>query len=145
MRRTKATLESREDYKLIQKAGPQNFKCIFINKEISNNGKIKLTECGKISNQKCNLLLHVRTHLSIKPFLCTLCRKSFGSGSNLNDHLRRHNNIRNYKCQHCEHSFYRKADVTRHLKACPKFSTNRAFKLPSFCEFVKIVDFKRNK
>ena len=33
--------------------------------------------CGKISTKLCNMKDHIRRHLSIKPFACSLCGRGF--------------------------------------------------------------------
>ena len=59
----------------------------------------------------CSVMFRV---IGARPFVCTICSKSFSHGSNLNTHMRIHSGTRPFKCQYCEKTFTESGSVTVH-------------------------------
>ncbi|KAJ9586741.1 hypothetical protein L9F63_019679 [Diploptera punctata] len=55
-------------------------------------------------------------YVRFKPYLCTVCNKSFAWKDSLNRHIRTHSHEKPYICAICNKSFSRKESVERHLR-----------------------------
>ncbi|PVV02267.1 hypothetical protein BB560_003285 [Smittium megazygosporum] len=76
--------------------------------------------CDKTFSQKAHLLIHLRTHMGMKPFKCEYpgCGKSFTQLGNLKTHYRRHTGEKPFACTvpNCPKSFSQSGNLKTHLK-----------------------------
>ena len=72
--------------------------------------------CGKGFRQKHNLTIHMSTHSTERPHVCTICGKSFKLKGSLTTHLKIHTGERSHICSICEKSFRQSGHLTKHLK-----------------------------
>ncbi|XP_029958845.1 zinc finger and SCAN domain-containing protein 31-like [Salarias fasciatus] len=70
--------------------------------------------CGKTYNQQ--LLVHVKTHSSERPYSCRTCGKSFRRQDNLLVHFRTHTGEKPYRCKTCGKSFNQHSILLRHTR-----------------------------
>ncbi|KAK4874556.1 hypothetical protein RN001_013916 [Aquatica leii] len=71
---------------------------------------------GKICEKKLCVSNHMQTHNDIRPFLCSVCGKSFTAKKYLLIHLKTHTEERSFKCQHCGKGFIQKGNLVEHLR-----------------------------
>ena len=71
--------------------------------------------CNKTYYVQSKLLVHLRMHFGIKPFVCHFCAKSFNEKGNLKTHLRIHTNERPYNCKQCNKSFKTEGQLKEHI------------------------------
>lgn len=57
---------------------------------------------------------HTEGHL--KPFMCSVCRKGFGTSQRLADHMNIHTGDRPYVCQYCGRGFANHGNKRMHEK-----------------------------
>lgn len=85
-------------------------------RENPKNGKMIIVyfcgheECNKEFLRTWNLLDHLRMHEGVRPYICSICCKSFTQKGNLRKHFLQHNQPdleerRRYNCQYCSSSF----------------------------------------
>ena len=79
-------------------------------------------KCGKMFQKEAALITHMRVHMGLDPFPCTLCDKSFTHSSNLKRHMKSHVNgkedtevVHSYYCHLCGKGYTAKASLQVHL------------------------------
>ena len=96
------------------------FNKIYIEKKLGNNKRFyrficPIKNCAKSFQFKNNLLIHIRTHYKIRPFICEYCSKSFNEKGNLKTHLRIHTGERPFQCLHCKKNFKALGQLKDHI------------------------------
>ncbi|XP_053962410.1 transcription factor Ouib-like [Anastrepha ludens] len=89
----------------------------------SNRGRKKKEEpeiasimceiCGNIYTKRSLLKMHMRRHMSEKPFECEICGKTFACPSEIGRHMRVHTGEKPYVCKYCGRTF---ADRSTNIK-----------------------------
>ncbi|XP_052250186.1 uncharacterized protein LOC127857650 isoform X2 [Dreissena polymorpha] len=76
----------------------------------------KCPDCDKVFKVKGNLRMHLKTHLNVKMFACTLdnCGKSFSSNESLRRHQLVHKGIKPFQCDICERCFSSNVALIEH-------------------------------
>ncbi|XP_030597793.1 zinc finger protein 345-like [Archocentrus centrarchus] len=69
--------------------------------------------CGKTYQ---NIETHMRSHTGVKPYHCTICRKSFPRPGALRRHKRIHSGERPYICEFCGKTFIDNGALTTHIR-----------------------------
>ncbi len=90
-----------------------NYKLYF---KITSDDQYKCNKCDRKIKDKSNMFKHIRSHLQVKKFTCTVCAKSFNCSSNFKEHLNRHPQSRSthYKCLECDKIFYSVGNMKSH-------------------------------
>ena len=71
--------------------------------------------CGKYFARPALMLNHRRIHTGEKPFVCTVCNKTYREKSHLTRHQRSHSdNTRPFRCEVCDKSFANNFYLTQH-------------------------------
>ncbi|EGD72463.1 hypothetical protein PTSG_00487 [Salpingoeca rosetta] len=60
----------------------------------------------------------VRTQQGVRPHVCRVCKRTFGTNSNLQRHLRSHNGDKPYQCGLCGKRFTNSSNRRKHEKTC---------------------------
>lgn len=72
-----------------------------------NHKKYVCSYCGYSTHKAGDLQIHIRIHTSERPYKCTFanCKASFKTSSHLCEHVRRHLQIKKFKCSVCGSGF----------------------------------------
>lgn len=98
-------------------------------------------ECPKSFHKKHLLVMHLKTHCSIKPidspFICTICPLVFSNDSRLRGHMKTHTGFKAVRvpCETCQATFSTAAKLLKHKQVhklyqcdhCPKFFKDEVF------------------
>ncbi|XP_077275208.1 uncharacterized protein LOC143904411 isoform X4 [Temnothorax americanus] len=77
----------------------------------------KCEECGKVLSTSYNLLIHRNIHAGVRPYICSICDKSFRSTSGLNRHVRYvHDGVKNFACDVCGRHLASRASRDEHRR-----------------------------
>ncbi|KAM4696527.1 zinc finger protein Gfi-1b [Rhinophrynus dorsalis] len=73
-------------------------------------------KCSKVFSTSHGLEVHVRrSHSGTRPFVCSICGKSFGHAVSLEQHLNVHSQERSFECKMCGKTFKRSSTLSTHL------------------------------
>ncbi|XP_069693229.1 zinc finger protein OZF-like isoform X2 [Periplaneta americana] len=78
-------------------------------------GKFICKHCGNIFETFVEFELHVKTHISEKPFTCP-CGRSYMHKGHLKEHMLTHTDRKPHMCTECGKSFAHKGDLTIHMR-----------------------------
>ncbi|XP_066901532.1 replication initiator 1 isoform X2 [Halyomorpha halys] len=84
-----------------------------------NKGKpeFKCPVCLKNFATRGSLDVHSTIHTGVRPFVCSVCHKSFRHKVNLMEHFqRKHSQVRPYICDVCAARFVTKQELVRHYR-----------------------------
>nr|CAB3267982.1 ZF(C2H2)-13 zinc finger protein [Phallusia mammillata] len=81
---------------------------------LSMQQRHQCSECTFSSDQKHNLIAHMRVHNDEKPFRCDVCEKTFRREHHLKDHVVRHTGKKQFNCGVCSKTFVTKTLATTH-------------------------------
>lgn len=73
--------------------------------------------CPKVFAQRTNLKNHERTHTGARPFECDVCHRAFSQRGNLNTHRRTHGGEKGFVCEVCFKSFSQKGNLKNHTRS----------------------------
>uniref|UniRef100_A0A096M1N2 Growth factor independent 1B transcriptional repressor n=1 Tax=Poecilia formosa TaxID=48698 RepID=A0A096M1N2_POEFO len=72
--------------------------------------------CDKVFSTSHGLEVHVRrSHSGMRPFGCSICRKTFGHAVSLEQHMNVHSQEKSFDCKMCGKSFKRSSTLSTHL------------------------------
>ncbi|KAA0200013.1 hypothetical protein HAZT_HAZT002712 [Hyalella azteca] len=82
----------------------------------SNERPFVCSLCFKSFKRKDHLLIHVKIHTGDKPFVCTQCGNKFAQRTHLRNHMTKHSEVRAHACSICGKRFKRKDSLRMHEK-----------------------------
>ncbi|XP_072228411.1 zinc finger protein Gfi-1b [Leuresthes tenuis] len=72
--------------------------------------------CDKVFSTPHGLEVHVRrSHSGMRPFGCSICRKTFGHAVSLEQHMNVHSQEKSFACKMCGKTFKRSSTLSTHL------------------------------
>lgn len=71
--------------------------------------------CGKTFKFAHYLRLHMRFHNKEKQYTCSLCDKTFYTAAKANEHMKTHTNARQFKCTKCYKRFMSEDNLQQHM------------------------------
>ena len=81
-----------------------------------SRSKFRCTVCSFTAVCYSKLIVHLKSHSSIKPYKCQLCKKGFKSSYTRDAHMVVHSNTKSFKCDSCEATFKYKQSLNMHKK-----------------------------
>ncbi|XP_028273990.1 zinc finger protein Gfi-1b [Parambassis ranga] len=82
----------------------------------SNSNNFHCISCDKVFSTPHGLEVHVRrSHSGMRPFGCSICRKTFGHAASLEQHMNVHSQEKSFECKMCGKSFKRSSTLSTHL------------------------------
>ncbi|XP_040563822.1 uncharacterized protein [Lepeophtheirus salmonis] len=123
----------------------------------NNSPRLQCCMCSRLFLYMCNFMQHLRRHLKISPYRCSICRKSVQSYASLRHHVRRmhveDSSNKNFSCEHCQKEFTTKGHLKEHIAGvherynnvhCPvchkSFNTQKRMKKHLFATHKEMAD-----
>ena len=76
--------------------------------------------CDKAYNTRFNLKRHVSGHhVTVRRFMCDLCKRPFSSKQNLREHQYLHSRTKPFECSVCGRSFRQASQLSLHKRVHP--------------------------
>lgn len=106
----------------------------------------RCTYCAKGFFESYSLQVHERTHRNERPYLCEICKTSFGTNSSLKRHLKvSHSTSKPYECHICHRSF--STEVIRDRHELRLHGKPEDFKFPCklcHCKYGQLKDLQKH-
>ncbi|KXJ70473.1 hypothetical protein RP20_CCG023377, partial [Aedes albopictus] len=81
-----------------------------------NNRPMKCERCPYRTSTKSSLSIHMKSHVTTRPYVCPHCKMGFRTSSNMHKHVRNtHEGQRPFKCPECSKTFSTKETVQKHM------------------------------
>lgn len=74
--------------------------------------------CSFSSKKLAKLSQHLLLHSVDKPFVCSMCPKTFRLKHHVSEHMRTHTGDKRYKCVKCDQSYTKKVFLVNHYEKC---------------------------
>nr|XP_029710776.1 zinc finger and SCAN domain-containing protein 21-like isoform X3 [Aedes albopictus] len=81
-----------------------------------DNRPMKCERCPYRTSTKSSLSIHMKSHVTTRPYVCPHCKMGFRTSSNMHKHVRNtHEGQRPFKCPECSKTFSTKETVQKHM------------------------------